>query len=280
MTYTIRKTNNSKLIDLDNEIIDTETLSGIGLIGFLTPNYGETQSNNFVHLTENFANLTFPKNPLVGQLCYKLTNTGEGDLYVCISLSDNEEERWKKLPLVYVGEEFPNNRTLVTGDMWYDSKEHIFKMYDELLDSWLKIGPEDYNNTIVEVIKNDATESGTSLIGTYDFNELSTKIGSYFITLEVIGKEVSNIDGGYINSSLTAAWRIQLLVNCYQSSPTNFACEIVGEPDYELIGTNDGSWNVIVSMENGVLKINGTGNIQNSSNKIKWVSKLNMLLVN
>ena len=85
MTYTIRHADNSKLIELESEIIDTETVSGIGLIGYLTPNYGETQSNNFVHLVENFANYTFPENPLKGQLFYKLSSNTDGSLYLCVS---------------------------------------------------------------------------------------------------------------------------------------------------------------------------------------------------
>ena len=63
MTYNITKTNGTIVKELGENIIDFDTISYIGLIGKLSPNYGETQSNNFIHLAENFANATAPENP-------------------------------------------------------------------------------------------------------------------------------------------------------------------------------------------------------------------------
>lgn len=277
MTYTIRHTDNSKLIELESEIIDTETVSGIGLIGYLTPNYGETQSNNFVHLVENFANYTFPENPLKGQLFYKLSSNTDGSLYLCVSnTAESEDLRWKKMPLVIVGKEeevISSTMSFITGDMWYDTENKAFKMYDAELGKWMTVGPNDYNYTDSFVKEADGSE-----IEIIDFQDGSfdTK-GSYLITLQVLGKEVST--GYFSNAPYSAGWKIQLLLNCYQKSASDIHYEIVGEPDYELIGTNANDWDVSVKIKNNKLVAIVYGNPSNETNSINWVSKVDLLKV-
>lgn len=69
MTYTIRKSNGSLLIDLDVGTTDF-TKSSIALIGKNTSDFGKNQNENFVHMLENFANTFGPNQPLDGQLWF------------------------------------------------------------------------------------------------------------------------------------------------------------------------------------------------------------------
>lgn len=284
MTYTIRKTDDTLLTELDDEIIDSEKISGIDLIGYLTPNYGESQSNNFVHLVENFANYKFPDKPLVGQLCYKKSDSGDGSLYLCVNNSEdiqNENDKWKKMPLVYVGEEAPEE-SIVTGDMWYDTKEHAFKLYDEVLEKWVSIGPENYNNLIKIVDEKNLENGDNAVIYSFVFKDYDLD-ANYLFTINVMSKEISK-SSGYIQNCNTGACKIQLLVNCYHTSSSNYKCEIVDMPDYEIIGKNDPNWNVkayidVNSNNDKVLNIKATGSTSSDNTRIKWITKMDVLKV-
>lgn len=274
MSYNITKTDGSELIELQKEIKDTQTISGISLIGYLIANYGKEQSENFVHLTENFADVKFPEKSLVGQLCYKKSSSssGDGSLYVCISESGDDLEKWKKLPLVYIGtsSEISLNSDYITGDMWYDTENKCFKMYDEEMNNtgdWIIIGPSDYNHTIEGIAEN---------LELIDFSKLGAKYGfnnAYLITLYIIGRKPN--DQEYTNSSDCCGWKVQLLVNDYQNaSSDNSNVSIIGNPNYELIGTTNNNMTIQVKIENGKLVLNTV-----DDNNIKWVTKYNLLKV-
>ena len=312
MSYRILKTNGVKIKDLSDEEIDTETLSNIGLIGRLTPNYGETQSNNFVHLLENFANFSAPENALDGQLWYKKISldigSHEGDLYLCVNENESNytddglvnTEKWKKLPIVFIGKEEPSNDS-ITGDMWYDETNHIFKMYDmeiagdEKSKGWISIGPANFNDEKTTVKEDDSivsdSESDEANITIYDFDkdlniiEQNNRNIGYLLTLSVIGKEVINGEnpGGIIdnNSCYISGWKIQAVINCYRKSQSEVKYEIVDQPDYELIGTNNRDWDVklFFDTENlSKLKLKVKGKPR-SGYKSKWKVKTDMLKV-
>lgn len=284
MTYSIRKTDDSLLVNLGEEVIDTETVSGIGLIGRLTPNYGETQSNNFVHLLENFASKNFPKNPLVGQICYKKNNE-DGSLYVCVNNSADldDSERWKKIPSVIVADSISETLSLDTGDMWYDTINKAFKIYDSELGEWLNVGPDNYNYTDIVVDKIDSIDD-VVYIGNYNFSKNHNKSNSsYLITAKIIAKELPQAEGMSMDSSLTSAWIFNMLVNCRLATTTSpIVCEMVDEPDYQLIGTNAQlyNWNVQPYIDGTILRFECKGNPQLSSNKVSWTIKMDILKVN
>lgn len=278
MSYDIRKTNGKEVIPggLDDETVDTERLSGIALIGYLTPNYGREQSENFVHLAENFANKKFPENPIKGQLFYKYSDDEpKNSLYLCVDETEglNDNIRWKKLPLVYVGDNEPAGNWK-TGDMWYNSNNKSFNMYDESLNSWVKIGPEDYKKTETKIVSNEGASSNDLIIMDFDNYDVQT---SYLVTIEVVGKEYN--DQNYLDICATGAWKIQLLINSYRKNSQLPKIEIVGQPDYELIGTNNNSWNVNVELNNNKLVVKPEGEGFNTSSSIRWIAKVDILKV-
>ena len=239
MSYDLRKTDGTRLVLLNNEIIDTETISGIGLVGRLSANYGETQSNNFIHLVENFASTEFPNPSLKGQICYKLTEEGDGSLYICVKdLSDDDynpndiSENWKKMPLVIISNVNPSG-TFVSGDMWYDTNEHAFKMFDKGLGyegEWVTIGPDGYSKTKRFFGESTLGSGANETIASYSFKDEKPN-SSYLFIAKVVVKGIQNkLD--------SKAFIAKFLLNTYLETSTKLKIEIVGTPDYETIGTS------------------------------------------
>lgn len=117
MAYRLNKTNGDLLVELADGIVDT-TSSDITLIGRNYKGYGEVFNENFIKLTENFANSLQPDNPIAGQLWY-----------------DTNEERLK----IYNGTIFvpagapivaANRPDLTIGNLWIDNENRQLYFYD------------------------------------------------------------------------------------------------------------------------------------------------------
>lgn len=73
MTYLIKKSDGTFLIEVDNNTVNN-TATSLVLIGEDVKNYGQYFSQNFVNLLDTFANNDAPTVPLVGQLWYDTDN--------------------------------------------------------------------------------------------------------------------------------------------------------------------------------------------------------------
>jgi hypothetical protein len=73
MAYSITKSDGSLLVSLPDQQLDTRS-SSLTLIGKNVASYGTHLNNNFIRTLENFANITAPSNPLVGQLWFDTTD--------------------------------------------------------------------------------------------------------------------------------------------------------------------------------------------------------------
>lgn len=69
MTYNLKKADDTPLVSLPDNVIDTRTTS-VALIGANAVNFGFYLNENFIYLMQNFANVSAPINPLIGQLWY------------------------------------------------------------------------------------------------------------------------------------------------------------------------------------------------------------------
>mgnify|MGYP006291734799 FL=1 len=70
MVYKVRRSNPSLPPINVNENSTNTVNTSLSLVGENYKNYGRFINQNFVHLVENFANSSPPKNPLRGQLWY------------------------------------------------------------------------------------------------------------------------------------------------------------------------------------------------------------------
>lgn len=116
MSYIIRKSDGSLLVELQDETVD-ENSSSVSLIGKNISNYGEYWNTNVIRMLENFANTQQPDNPLVGQLWYD-RSAGIMKVY-----SDNGNFESLIPPINSPG--LPEN--VVAGQLWVDTTNDQLK---------------------------------------------------------------------------------------------------------------------------------------------------------
>lgn len=119
MTYTINKSDGTKLVDVLDSNIDTTT--DLKLIGKNTTTFGEYLNENLIYLLENFSNSTPPSKPLVGQVWY---STAEKRLQVYTGNVDS----WRPAGSPIVSSSQPTN--FVAGDLWINTVDKQLYFYD------------------------------------------------------------------------------------------------------------------------------------------------------
>lgn len=271
MTYNITKTNGTIVKELGENIIDFDTISSIGLIGKLSPNYGETQSNNFIHLAENFANATAPENPLIGMVYF---NTVDKSLYMC---TDEIQKSWTKL----VSMKFEQPKNPKTGDMYYDKEHKQLYVYDDTIKpigQWVLIGPDNYLNK-----KKYSTVLTTSSNMSESNYEISfEKNTSNLVIIKIVANEkISEKSNNYGRKEPeTSAWIYKMLINSYLTLDGD-AVKLVGAPSYELVGQSDDAkkWIVNPQIKDNRLLITTNGLTNDKLSSIKWEIDVEILKV-
>lgn len=119
MTYTINKSDGTKLVDILDGTIDQTT--DLKLIGKNSITFGEAYNENLIFLLENFSNSLPPDRPITGQLWY---NTAEARLQVYTGSIAG----WRATGAPIVSQDQPIN--LITGDFWINSYDKQLYFYD------------------------------------------------------------------------------------------------------------------------------------------------------
>lgn len=109
MSYIIHKTDGTILTEVIDGLID-QISTDVTLLGKNATSYGEFWNENFVHILENFANITSPNNPLIGQLWFDTTENR-------IKVYDGSGFRVATGTIVAA----TAPSTLASGDLWIDS---------------------------------------------------------------------------------------------------------------------------------------------------------------
>jgi hypothetical protein len=127
MSYTINKTDGTKLVVLKDGTVDI-TSTDLALFGRGYAGFGERLNENFVKILENFANSTAPARKIRGQLWY--------------DTSSNQIKVWNGSKFKPVGSSTtstsqPSNANV--GDMWFDTNNQQLYVYNGL--AWTLIGP-------------------------------------------------------------------------------------------------------------------------------------------
>ena len=113
MAYTIIRSDGSTLTTIADGTINTSS-SSIGLPGRNFSGYGQTLDTNLVRMTENFANISPPPNPIRGQLWY---NTTAGTLNVCPADGTTNAAAWYTLTTTSSGGNATFANLAVTGNV-------------------------------------------------------------------------------------------------------------------------------------------------------------------
>jgi hypothetical protein len=130
MAYVINKFDGTPLVVLEDGTLNTST--SLGLLGRNYVGYGEIQNENFVHLLENFANLSPPPTPIPGQTWYNSTTQ---NLNVFNGLT------WIPVTSTVVSSTEP---TATAGTLWYNTVSNQLFVYN--VDKWDLVGPESLAN--------------------------------------------------------------------------------------------------------------------------------------
>ena len=124
MPYSLSKTNGTVLTIINDGTVDNTT--DLVFIGKNYTGYGDPVNENFIKLLENFADITPPKRPLVGQIWFDATTN---------RLKVFTGSNYKHVAVISTGNSFPIDAT--TGDMHFNGS--LFSAYNGV--TWIPIGP-------------------------------------------------------------------------------------------------------------------------------------------
>lgn len=144
MGLIVKHADGSEFLNIENKTYDNVSTS-LSLPGKGVLNWGEAYINNFVHLLENFASSSEPRNPQVGQLWY---NTSTAVLAVYTIAQDWEtinkdtdieakfDSLVEKINVSNAGSIPPVNAN--AGQTWFDTNINVLKVYNGT--EWVAFG--------------------------------------------------------------------------------------------------------------------------------------------
>ena len=119
MTYTINKSDGTKLVDVLDGTIDETT--DLKLIGKNSTTFGEALNEDLVHLLENFSNSLPPSRPIIGQLWYNTSNSR-------LEVYTGNTTGWRASGAPIIQETDPLNA--ISGDFWINTRDRQLYFYD------------------------------------------------------------------------------------------------------------------------------------------------------
>lgn len=270
MNYIIKRTDGTLVIPggLQENTIDNTT-TPLSLIGKLMADYGEAQSNNFIHLMEHFAYSEPPSNPMKGLIWF---NTTDNTVYICIA---ENPAVWKKF--AFVTKDAPSNPD--TGDFWYDTSKHQLFVFDDTIDDWVCIGPTDINT-----IQEGTSETTSNSSGNAVCNIPITKDSTNNIEIRIVGREIIPEDYIGLREPEVVAWNLYCIVTSYAIDEGGLETQkmelvdLANQPFTQKLGSTNyaDSWSVQLVANNNTgnlqVKLSGKGIKQTdgSGGLIKW----------
>ena len=287
--YKVKLSDNSRTITVPENATDSEKTS-ILLIGHGKPSYGESQNENFIHMLEHFSSKDEPNMPLKGQLWFKQNDDGQTyELRICKKAATTKDEEtgesdaeWDKVLKTSTSDRGePINPA--PGDIWYDFDSHQLKVYDDILNQWNVIGPEDvvHTETDHQAFISDPSSSSKSYVmnkkyferDIYNTDTEEGHTGSlHLVTLKVLIKEVP-LQGS--SDNLRACAMIYKFVVRTISSDNGYSISIFGAPNYEIVAKSDDlnfSTDLRVSSGNVIFTINN----ESTTNTTYFVNGIDM----
>lgn len=152
MPYQINRYNNDLLTVVEDGTVDNTT--SLKFVGKNFAGYGEIQNENFLHLLENFSNVSAPPRALSGQLWFDSVNK---------KLKFYDGVAWKTTGGSEVTASQPTG--LTSGDFWWDTTNQQLYVFNGA--GFVLIGPQTAGSGITQMVSKeifDVTNSLKSII--------------------------------------------------------------------------------------------------------------------
>lgn len=149
MAYNINRYNGALLVAVVDGTLNTSATS-LGLVGKNYAGYGEIQNENFVHLLENFSNVSPPTSPLSGQLWYDSVNK---------KLKFYTGTQWKTTGGSEISLTQPSG--LSEGDFWWDSNNQQLYVFNGI--TFVLVGPARAGSGITEMVSKEIFDISDNL---------------------------------------------------------------------------------------------------------------------
>jgi hypothetical protein len=148
MPYQINRYNNDLLTVVEDGTVNNTTT--LKFVGKNFAGYGEIQNENFLHLLENFSNVTAPPRALSGQLWYDSVNK---------KLKFYDGVAWKTTGGSEVSGAQPIG--LTAGDFWWDTSNQQLYVFNG--ESFVLIGPQIAGSGITQMISKEIFDVDNNL---------------------------------------------------------------------------------------------------------------------
>lgn len=148
MPYQINRYNNDLLTVVEDGTVDNTTT--LKFVGKNFAGYGEIQNENFLHLLENFSNVTAPPRALSGQLWFDSVNK---------KLKFYDGIAWKTTGGSEVSSSEPTG--LTSGDFWWDTANQQLYVFNG--ETFVLIGPQTAGSGITQMISREIFDVDNNL---------------------------------------------------------------------------------------------------------------------
>lgn len=228
MAYIIKNADGTVLLNLVDGTTDAKTTS-LTLIGKNTDAYGTALNTNLVNILQNFASVSQPRSPLIGQLWY---NKADGRMKVFTL-----DGVFKEIAASILSDQKPT--TLKQGDLWIDTaNDQLYFTKDGIntvLAGPIYSGPKGKSGWVVETFL-DAESNQQTVSSLYSNNVLLGMLSSSTFSLAA-GQDVQGM--GEITTGLTLNTSIQGIR--FAGTATNATAVLgVAAEDY-LLNNNGGN---------------------------------------
>lgn len=273
MSYTINKTDGTKLVVLKDGTVDIST-TDLALFGKGYAGFGERLNENFVKILENFANTTAPVKKIKGQLWYDtLTN----------QIKVWNGSTFKPVGSSTVGTTRPTS--VNAGDMWFDTGNGQLYVYSG--NGWQLIGPTTVSGTGVTQVVPDSVRDNVgvfksilkltvddqivAIVSREQFTPLNSITGFTTVYKGITMNSTSIVGAKFVgtatNSELFGGLTINDFLKTNQAETTNYQFTVATD-DGLLVGNSSDALLGVTGGTNVVLQNNTVnGNILFRVNK-------------
>lgn len=264
MSYIINKYNKTQLSVIEDGTIDNT--SELSLVGKNYSGYGTIQNENFIYLLENFANVSAPTKPLVGQIWFD-SSTNKLKFY-------DKNLNWRTSNGADISSSKPSY--LTEGDFWFDTVKNQLYIYSSTT-GYVLVGPQLVNaeNTTFqsEMVIDTAGNSHSIISAQVQGTTIFTVSDDQTFTLDTSINPRAGFDqikpGLTLNSSQTYQYNGTASNSSAMSIIENGAVIKKNINATKILPTTTDKTSIVARDTNGDINVNIMNGIATKSDKLK-----------